>query len=98
MRRETAALRDFNLAYVAVGSVASDRYGAGGRGMSPLPPIASRILHSSDPPPRARDRRPEAKLSNPPPGTGRLTKHFGGIIMKLSRPRSPCLVAGGALF
>ncbi len=97
MRRETAALRDFNLAYVAVGSVASDRYGAGGRGMSASPPIASELWHSSDPPLRARDGRPEAKLSNRPRDTGRLTTHLGGIIMKLPSRRSPCLVAAGAL-
>src|SRR5258707_13765504 len=38
-------------------TVASDRYGAGGRGMSASPPITSELWHRSDPPLRARSRR-----------------------------------------
>src|SRR5262249_22304225 len=41
-------LRDFNPAYVASGSVASDRYGAGGRGMSASLPIASALWHRGE--------------------------------------------------
>jgi len=57
MRQETAALRDFSLAYVCSGSNSTDRYTSGGRGMSASPPKATVAPSTSNPPLRAKSRR-----------------------------------------
>src|ERR1700747_1047565 len=48
VRRKTAALRDFDLAYVADGSFSSDRHAADAPAMSASPPIASDLWHRSE--------------------------------------------------
>jgi len=53
MEHETAALRDFNDADVACGSIAPDRYDRDARPMSASPPIAVKHWHRSETPLRA---------------------------------------------
>ena len=47
-RRATAALRDFDLAYVGSGSIAPDRHDRDARPMSACPPIAVKHWHRSE--------------------------------------------------
>src|SRR5262245_31536831 len=62
MEHETAALRDFNDADVACGSIAPDRYDRAARPMSASPPIAVKHWHRNETPLRARRRHSRAYL------------------------------------
>src|SRR5215472_10444737 len=84
MEHETAALRDFNDADVACGSIASDRHDRDARPMSASPPIAVKHWHRSETPPL-----PFATLC-----AAAEDRSLDYLVGDISRHRSPCPLVG----